>query len=344
MRRAILCGYYGMGNGGDEAILATLLQLLPKQIVPLVLSGNPAATEELHQVQACDRKNVWNLIESLKQADIFIWGGGSLIQDATSWRNPIYYAGLMGLAKQMNLTTVAWAQGIGPLRSQFSHKIAKRAYQACDLVSVRDGKSAQLLADWQIPCLLAPDPVWALQARSVPSLSSLPAPRVAVVLRDHPLLTTKRLKNIATALCNLKKATGAHLLILPFQPARDMQIAQQIYDLTPANATIMVQEDPRSLKGVFRGVEMTIAMRLHGLIMAAAEGTRCWGLSYDPKVSNLMQELDLPGWELADLPDDADEICQAWLEHYANGDPLSAGQIQSMSDRALIHQQLLAEL
>jgi polysaccharide pyruvyl transferase CsaB len=344
MQRAILCGYYGMGNGGDEAILATLLQLLPKHVAPIVLSGNPAATEKLHQVQACDRKNVWNLIDVLKQADIFIWGGGSLMQDATSWRNPIYYGGLMGLAKQMNLTTVAWAQGIGPLRWGLSKAITKRAYQACDLISVRDSKSAQLLADWQIPCLLAPDPVWALQMQSVPSLSSLPAPRVAVVLRDHPLLTAKRLRNLAKALCDFKKATGAHLLILPFQPARDMQIAQRIYDLTPANATIMVQEDPRSLKGVFQGVEMAIAMRLHGVIMAAAEGTRCWALSYDPKVSTLMQELDIPGWELANLPDDPNEICQAWLQHYANGDPLPPGQIQSMSDRALIHQQLLAEL
>ncbi|AFY71177.1 polysaccharide pyruvyl transferase CsaB [Thalassoporum mexicanum PCC 7367] len=344
MRRAILCGYYGMGNGGDEALLATLLQLLPKDIVPIVLSGDPAMTEELHQVQACDRKNVWNLIDVIKQADIFIWGGGSLIQDATSWRNPIYYAGLMGLAKQMNLVTVAWAQGVGPLHQKFSQKIAKRAYQACDLVSVRDSNSAHLLADWQIPCLLAPDPVWALRSQLVLNLSSLPAPRVAVVLRDHPLLTSKRLQNLGIALCNLQKATGAHLLILPFQPAQDMQIAQQIYDLSPANATIMVQEDPRSLKGIFKGVEMTIAMRLHGLIMAAAEGSRCWGISYDPKVNNLMQELEIPGWDLANLPDQPNVICQKWLEHYANGDPLSSAKIQSMGDRALIHQQLLANL
>jgi polysaccharide pyruvyl transferase CsaB len=333
-----------MGNGGDEALLATLLQLLPKEVAPIVLSGNPAATEELHQVQACDRNNVWNLIDVLKQADIFIWGGGSLMQDATSWRNPIYYGGLMGLAQQMNLRTIAWAQGIGPLQQGLSRTIARNAYQACDRVSVRDSHSAQLLADWQIPCLLAPDPVWALQPQPVPSLSSLPAPRVAVVLRDHPLLTNLRLKNLAIALCNLQKATGVHLLILPFQPAQDMQIAQQIYDLNPANATIMVQEDPRSLRGVFKGVEMTIAMRLHGVIMAAAEGSRCWALSYDPKVSNLMQELDLPGWELASLSNDSHAICHAWLEHYANGDPLSPEMILSMGDRALIHQQLLADL
>ena len=42
--RAILCGYYGKGNGGDEALLATLLQMLPELVQPVVLSGNPQET------------------------------------------------------------------------------------------------------------------------------------------------------------------------------------------------------------------------------------------------------------------------------------------------------------
>jgi len=58
MRRAVLCGYYGMGNGGDEALLATLLQMLPQDIQPLVLSASPKVTENLHHVEASDRYSV----------------------------------------------------------------------------------------------------------------------------------------------------------------------------------------------------------------------------------------------------------------------------------------------
>jgi len=57
---------------------------------------------------------------------------------------------------------------------------------------------------------------------------------------------------------------------------------------------ILCLEDPRALKGVFRGVE--IGMRFHSLIMAAAVSLR---FSYDPKVSQLMEELAMPGWDLA---------------------------------------------
>ncbi|NEO59977.1 MAG: polysaccharide pyruvyl transferase CsaB, partial [Moorea sp. SIO4G2] len=34
--KAVLCGYYGKGNGGDEALLASLLQMLPKSVKPIV--------------------------------------------------------------------------------------------------------------------------------------------------------------------------------------------------------------------------------------------------------------------------------------------------------------------
>jgi polysaccharide pyruvyl transferase CsaB len=343
MHRAVLCGYYGMGNGGDEALLASLLQMLPSNIQPLVLSANPKATETMHQVESSDRYQVWSLLKVLKGADAFIWGGGSLMQDATSARNPIYYGGLMGLAHGMGLKTIAWAQGIGPLHRRLSRWVTKRAFNACDQITVRDNGSAQLLADWQIPCIVAPDPVWALKSEPMPNLWSRHAPRIAVMLRSHPLLTNTKLACLTQALRDLQKATDAHVLLIPFQPTKDGAIAQQIHEALGEKSEVIVQTNPRILKGIFHGVEMAIAMRFHGLIMAAAEGCRCSAISYDPKVSRLMTDLDIPGWELADLPDDPHMISSTWLEQFANADPLSSTQISSLVDRALIHAQILTK-
>lgn len=341
--RAVCCGYYGKGNAGDEALLASLLQMLPPEVAPFVLSGNPQETRDRYGVAACERMSAPPIIKVLRQSDVFIWGGGSLIQDATSALSPLYYGGLMGLAQSLGLKTIAWAQGIGPLKRSLTRSLAKRAFAACNAVSVRDARSAALLADWQIPFIMAPDPVWALESKPVSGLWDLPAPRVAVALRSHPLLTPTRLANLSRALVDFQKATNTCILLVPFQAARDWEIARSLQPQLTGPSHIFSLEDPQELKGLFRGVEMTIGMRYHSLIMAAAEECRCFALSYDPKVSQLMAEFNIPGWELSALPEDANAISKTWIEFYAKGEALSSDKISSTVERSLLHRQLLRE-
>ncbi|MBO3463253.1 polysaccharide pyruvyl transferase CsaB [Aetokthonos hydrillicola Thurmond2011] len=342
--RALLSGYYGKGNGGDEALLATLLQMLPPHVIPVVLSGDPQQTSDRYGVEAHDRMAILPVLRALRSCDALVWGGGSLIQDATSAASPLYYSGMMGLAQTMGLRTIAWAQGIGPLKRRITQALAQRTFGGCTKVSVRDRASAAMLADWRIPCVLAPDPVWALEAKPVPELWNLPAPRVTVTLRSHPQLTEASLANLTRALVDFQKATQSFIILLPFQQRQDLHIAQIIQSkLKDDISQIMCLEEPQLLKGVFRGVEMAIGMRLHSLIMAAAEGCRCFAVSYDPKINRLMEDLNMPGWDLSALPDDPNLISKTWIEHYANGDRLSRETIQSLIDRALMHRDVLRE-
>jgi polysaccharide pyruvyl transferase CsaB len=340
--QAVLCGYYGKGNGGDEALLASLLQMLPANVTPLVLSGNPQQTRDRYQVEAGDRMNAMQVLQALRQSDALIFGGGSLMQDATSIRNPLYYGGLMGIAQQLGLKTIALGQGIGPLKSQLTQWVARRGFGGCTAVSVRDRASAFLLHEWGISSVMAPDLVWGLEGLPVKGLWDLPAPRVAVTLRSHPQLTPERIACLTRALVDFQKATQTCILLVPFQASQDLPIAQSIQPHLTGPNHIFSLEDPRELKGLFQGVEMAIGMRYHSLIMAAAAECRCFALSYDPKVSQLMEELNLPGWELDQIPDDHNQITQSWLEYYANGDPLNTDQIKALVDRSLIHRDLLA--
>lgn len=339
--RAILCGYYGKGNGGDEALLASLLQMLPDNIEPLVLSGNPSETKQRYQVEASDRLNAFTILQAMRTSDIFIWGGGSLIQDATSIASPFYYAGLMGIAQKMGLKTIAWAQGIGPLNHLSTQFLAKQCLKHCNIVSVRDATSAGIIAKWNIPFTLAPDPVWALETSPVPGLWSLPAPRVAVSLRLHPQLTPLRLATLTKAIISFQKATQAFILLLPFQPIKDFKIAEFIHQKLPNHSKVLILENPQVLKGVFRGVEMVIGMRFHSLIMGASEECRCFAISYDPKVSQLMTDLEMPGWELSELPEDPNLISKTWIENYVNGDVLLSDRIAFFRERSLIHKEVL---
>jgi polysaccharide pyruvyl transferase WcaK-like protein len=91
-------------------------------------------------------------------------------------------------------------------------------------------------------------------------------------------------------------------------------------------------------------VDMAIAMRLHGLIMAAAEGCKCFGISYDPKVQRLMEDIHCPGWELAQMPNHASTIAQQWIQQLNSPTPLSLEQRQHLIQQSLKHQHLLTSL
>jgi polysaccharide pyruvyl transferase CsaB len=339
--QAVLCGYYGFGNGGDEALLATLLQMLPETITPIVLSANPEATERQHGVRACDRSNPRQVFQVLRQSQAFIWGGGSLIQDSTSLASPLYYCGLMQLAQTLGLTTIAWAQGVGPLKHPLTRAIARWTFQRCTAFSTRDPGSAALLQSWGLVGDWSPDPVWAMTTTATASLPSTPT--VAVTLRPHSLLTPERIDCLVEALIAFQAQTGAKVLLLPFQRSQDRPLALEIQTRLPESEVIEI-EDPRGLKALYRRVNMAIAMRLHGVIMAAAEGCRCVALSYDPKVRQLMRDLDCPGWDLDQLPSDPQVLVANWLQVWNQPVQLRQAEIQQRVEAAQRHQDLLEQV
>ncbi|MFN5515000.1 MAG: polysaccharide pyruvyl transferase CsaB [Cyanobacteriota bacterium] len=341
--QAVLCGYYGQGNGGDEALLATLLQLLPQSVKPVVLSANPAQTTARYGVQSLPHRDWGAILQTLRNSQIFIWGGGSLMQDATSFLSPLYYGGLMALAQLLGLQTLAWAQGIGPLNRAPTRWLTRQVFSRCQGVTVRDQASAQLLSHWHISHQLGPDPVWLLDSAAPPP-SRLSPPVVAVNLRPHPLLTPQRREILTEALANFQQSVGAHLRLIPFQKSQDLPLAEALAENLTGTYEILDREDPRELKGLFRGADLTIGMRLHSLIMAASEGNRTFALSYDPKVSRLMAEVGLPGWELAELPMDSQAISQTWQAQLTGGAPLSPETRESLRLQTEVHRELLLKV
>jgi len=341
MTQVVLCGYYGYGNAGDEALLATLLEQLPAHCTPIVLSGNPQATTALYGVAACDRYQWRQVLRTLRRSQVFIWGGGSLIQDVTSWRSPLYYLGLMTLAQHLGCRTVAWAQGIGPVKSPVYRWWLRQLLRRCIAVTVRDSGSAALLRQWQIPHQQGADPVWLM--RSPPPSEPSRTPTIAVSLRPHPTLTPERFATIAAALRAWQEDAGLEVLLLPFQPCQDLPLAEQLYGQLIASQTrLLCLADPRQIKAVLAGVQGAIAMRLHALIMAASVGCPCFALSYDPKVSHLMADTGIPGWELSALPATPHVLLSQWQQHWHPNPPYL--NYQAYRDSAQVHQAALEEL
>jgi polysaccharide pyruvyl transferase CsaB len=348
--RVLILGYHGFGNVGDEALLLSLLQMLPASAEPVVLSPHPDITAESYSVQVCPRWHPVKVAQQLGTAQALIWGGGSLLQDATSWRSPLYYLALMAAAQRLNLITLAWAQGIGPLSRPWIRSWVRQVLAHCTQISVRDDKAASLLDAWQVPYTLAPDPVWCLSSQP-PNLAEPPKhPAIAVILREHPLLTEERQQLLLRALRILQQTTESTLWLVPFQldpvteKGADLTLARTLYQGLMANAQILCLRDPRELKGLLGQARLVISMRYHGLIMAAASGCRCFGLSYDPKVTTLMQSLQMPYWELDQIPADSQQISEAWVNCYHSKGGLASEQIQQWQQRSQTHARLLEQL
>ena len=90
----VICGAYGRGNAGDDAILDAILQevrSLDPDMPVTVLSKDPAATRLTYRVRSIHRSHVLSWRHAMRKSVLYINGGGSLIQDVTSRRSLWYY-------------------------------------------------------------------------------------------------------------------------------------------------------------------------------------------------------------------------------------------------------------
>ena len=96
--KIVISGYFGFGNAGDEAILEAMLvdlRAARPDVHPVVLSGDPLTTAARFDVEAVPRLCLGAVRRALRDAALFISGGGSLLQDVTGWGSVPYYAGLI---------------------------------------------------------------------------------------------------------------------------------------------------------------------------------------------------------------------------------------------------------
>ncbi|MDD2498401.1 MAG: polysaccharide pyruvyl transferase family protein, partial [Desulfitobacteriaceae bacterium] len=129
MKKVLISGYYGFNNIGDEAVLASMIQALDDvspQVQITVLSDNPERTEKQYRVRAINRWSKKEISNGLKECDLFISGGGSLLQDVTGPKSILYYLELIRLAVWYKKPVMFYAQGIGPVQRPWARKLLAR--------------------------------------------------------------------------------------------------------------------------------------------------------------------------------------------------------------------------
>ncbi|MGQ9779138.1 MAG: polysaccharide pyruvyl transferase CsaB [Bacillota bacterium] len=308
--RIVISGYYGAGNAGDEAILAAMLAALRAEFPGaelVVLSRDPARTAAEHEVKAVPRdlgRHFFGLVKLLRRADLFISGGGGLLQDAYPPRflpaSVLYYLAVSLLAKLCGCRVMLYAQGIGPLRRRLSRLLVRLALARMDLISVRDPGSRDLLRGLGVTrrVHLTADPVlaWRPALPPNPVRSVLPAekPYLAVSLRPWPE-EERWLPAVAQVADRAFRAWGMVPVFLPFARGVDLPVCARARARMAegGQAVILPELGPAELYAAVAGAGMVLGMRLHSLIFAALARVPPVGLAYDPKVAEFLSRLGL---------------------------------------------------
>ncbi|HEV2284037.1 MAG TPA: polysaccharide pyruvyl transferase CsaB [bacterium] len=300
MSRVVLSGYYGFDNLGDDAVLAATVAELRRRRPGLeigVLSASPGATARAYGVEGIPRADPRAVVRALRGSDLFLSGGGSLFQDATSWRSPWYYLAVLAAARRWSRRTAVYAQGVEPAHRAWIRAGIRFVLNGVDLVTVRDAASARVLAEAGVcrpRVVVSADPSFLLDPDPTPAVERARArwgSGLFFGLSVRPWGDGRALEAVAAAARDAGARLGARWVLLPMHRPHDVEAAESV--AARLDGAIVVREplDPREMLALVGALDLLVAMRLHALIFGASQGVPIVPVAYDRKVAALAEEL-----------------------------------------------------
>jgi polysaccharide pyruvyl transferase CsaB len=334
--RFLISGYYGFANLGDEALLAEIVAGL-KTRYPLaeidVLSATPEITAHDYGVEATQRMDLRAIAKSIERCDVVLSGGGGLLQNTTSLKSLLYYAGIVRSGIQAGKKTMIFAQSIGPL-DFFGRQTVRRFCSGVTAATVRDESSRELLASLLpgVTVERTADPVFLYDLPERPpdlaaaGLYAASDPLAIVAVRK-----TARFEEasaaVAVAVDALAERHGVHCAFVPFGGQADAEAATVVIRKCRSKPTLVALDGLDAIASAIARARVVVGVRLHALILAARFGVPFLALAYDPKVDALCRDLGYPLpplWSPALRALDPAGIAQAVDEVWTRGPELRA--------------------
>lgn len=300
----VICGAYGHGNAGDEAILSGMIRQLlsiDSDLQITVISRSPAETQISHNVNAVGRGSPRLQGRAFRRARLYINGGGSLIQDITSRRSLWFYLYTIRRAKRLGCKVHMYGCGIGPLKYGSDRRMsAKVLNRYVDVLTLRDPDSLELLKEIKVTkpeLILAADPVLSVPACEERETLEFMAANGLSETEKYLCLGLRpwtgfeeKAPAIAKALRLAYAELGLKPVFLPMNYSKDYEASKLVAELSGLPYIILPEIKEAELAiGVMSKMKLVVAMRLHSLLFAANSGVPSVGISYDPKVSSFVE-------------------------------------------------------
>lgn len=296
----VLSGYYGFDNSGDDALLKAVIDNVRKEKPDtkiLVLSKKPKETMEEHNVYSINRYDFFAIIQYLKRARLFVYGGGSLIQDITSTQSLIYYTFLLKFAKHYGLKLMVYGNGIGPITKKHNISRAKKALSICDYISLREPESLEEVKRLgvnldKVSVKLSVDPVFTIEVETGKDMKKVFDNENIDVSKAYFAVSCRTWRyndvNFTTKMAKIidEKSIKYNLIpiYVPMHP-NDYSILKEIISKSDVEHVLLSKVyDVGQLMSIISITKFTMSMRLHTLIYAVSTGVPIIGLVYDPKV------------------------------------------------------------
>lgn len=284
---AVLAGYFGFDNLGDELLLLGTVSLFEQAGVSrselIAASASPQKTAETYGLRTVDRWKVLSLFKALRGARRLVFAGGGIFQDRTSLRSVFYYAGLVALARLAGCRVWAIGQSVGPLEGGLARSLTRWALKRCSLLTVRDSESVEVCHQLGLACRLVPDLSLALTGlvSDEPSGGAM----LLNVRPGHDDLAA----SAAAAAGQAAQQAGLPLIGVAMAPEDERALEQAclVADVQLAEVVQPSVDDPT---GIFARAKAAFGMRLHFGALALLTGRDYQAVSYDPKVAGFVRQ------------------------------------------------------
>jgi polysaccharide pyruvyl transferase CsaB len=302
---AVICGAYGRGNAGDEAILQAIIAQMREidNTMPLiVMSRNRRETRLNHHTNAIYIFNIFGFLHNLLKSRIFINGGGSLIQDVTSSRSLFFYLFTLQAAKWCGCRVIMYGCGIGPVLSSANRRITGMVLnRTVEIITLRDSISHCALREMRVEkprILLAADPTITIKKSPSQLVNQAFAQegvppqckKIGFCLRNWPNFNASQ--SLAAAAAYAYEKYGLTPVFVPFELPRDISAAEMVLPYMTVPYYICRQRHQvEDLIGMLGSMEVVVGMRLHALVFATLGGAPVVGVSYDVKVDSFIKEI-----------------------------------------------------
>ncbi len=308
MYKILVSGYYGFHNIGDESILQAVVENLNERLDDIeitVLSKDPEKTAEKYGIKAVDRKSFKDILKAIKNCDMLISGGGSLLQDVTSKRSILYYLAIIKLAQMCGKKTFIYSQGIGPINSEFNRKLTRKILDKTDGIVVRDENSKEFLKGIGIlgsKIVVTADPVLRIKPSNLEYGKQI-LENEGIKLKENSLnigmaireknLDSDFIGELILSIEKLYENLDANIILIPFHFAEDIRVIQRIKERVKCPVYSLENKYLTSeMLSIIGNMNLLVGVRLHALIHAVIMRVPLVGISYDPKINSFLKSID----------------------------------------------------